>query len=43
MLGQKNWSGSINLELLVQEYISGTEYIINCVSDAGIAEITLGS
>ena len=40
MLGQKNWSGNINQELLVQEYISGTEYIINCVSHNGTHVMT---
>ena len=40
MLGQKNWSGSINQELLVQEYISGTEYIINCISRNGTHVMT---
>lgn len=40
MLGQKNWSGGINHELLVQEHISGTEYIINCVSHDGTHVMT---
>ena len=40
MLGQKNWSGGINQELLVQEYISGTEYIVNCVSHNGTHVMT---
>ena len=40
MIGQKNWSGSTNQELLVQEYISGTEYIINCVSRNGTHVMT---
>lgn len=40
MLGQRNWSGGINHELLVQEHISGTEYIINCVSHGGIHTMT---
>ena len=40
MLGQKNWSGGINRELLVQEYISGTEYIVNCISRNGIHVMT---
>jgi biotin carboxylase len=40
MLGRKNWSGSVNRGLLVQEYIKGKEYIINCVSRNGVHIMT---
>ncbi len=40
MLGQKNWSGGVNQQLLVQEYITGTEYIVDCVSRDGVHTMT---
>ena len=40
LLGRKNWSGDFNRELLVQEYIRGTEYILNCVSRDGAHVLT---